>query len=98
MGWREEQEERDRKIKAELYTLVKGEAEEDLNKRFFKNFGCINFRSDEFFHELALARAYHAHHAMLHPDLHAMETTHPYRCYTVCKCKCGFQEEVDSSD
>lgn len=98
MGWREEQEERNRKIGAELYTLVKSEAEEDLNKRFFKNFGCINFRSEEFFHELFLARAYHAHHAKLHPELHDLHETTPYSCYHVTKCKCGFREECDSGD
>ena len=46
-------------LKLELDELKLSSAEEELNSRFFKDFGCINFQSDEFYHELGLARLWH---------------------------------------
>lgn len=94
----EEYEERQKKLIAEVDKLIEDCSMEDLEKRFFKNFGCINFRSDEFFHELNLARVFHRFHARLHPELHNLHEETPYNCYHVTKCKCGFCEEYDSGD
>ena len=85
-------------LKIELDELKLHGSEEDLNIRFFKDFGCINFQSDEFFHELGLARLWHAEHMKLHPERHAVTTKEPYRCYHETVCKCGFKEACDSSD
>lgn len=93
-----EQEERQRKIEAELDELERTTSEDDLKKRFFKDFGCINFQSDEFFHELNLARRYHARQEKKHPKEHRLEFTEPFRCYHQTKCTCGYAEACDSSD
>ena len=84
-------------LKLELDELKLHGTEEDLNRRFLKDFGCINFQSDEFLHELGLARLWHAEQLKLHPDKHAVTTKEPYRCYHVTECTCGFKEACDSS-
>lgn len=71
---------------------------EDLKKRFFKDFGCINFKSDEFFHELNLARAFHEWDMKINPKDHKISKYYRYRCYHVIECSCGFSEACDSSD
>lgn len=91
-------EERARKLDEELEKLKQTVSEEELCKRFFKDFGCINFASDEFIHELSLARRYHAYHLAKHPEAHEMRDYERYRCYHVSECKCGFSEACDSSD
>ena len=96
----EEYNEAQRKLSNELDQLEASTPEEDLAKRFFKNFGCINFRDDEFFHELNLARMFHARHMKRHPEAHPggiVETT-PYTCYHQFTCACGFKEAYDSGD
>ena len=85
-------------LKLELDELKLKNSEEDLNKRFFKKFGCINFQSDEFFHELNLARLWHEEQMKLHPEQHNLIFEEPYRCYHVTKCQCGYSEACDSSD
>ena len=85
-------------LKLELDELKLSSTEEELNRRFFKNFGCINFMSDEFYHELSLARLWHEEQMKLHPEQHKLESTEPYRCYHVTQCKCGYKEACDSSD
>ena len=52
---------------------------------------------DEFFHELGLARLWHAEQLKLHPEKHAITTKEPFRCYHVTECACGFKEACDSS-
>ena len=85
-------------LKLELNELKLKNTEEELNKRFLKNFGCINFQSDEFFHELGLARLWHAEQRKLHPEKHEVSSKEPYCCYHVTECTCGFREACDSSD
>ena len=84
-------------LKLELDELKLHGTEEDLNRRFLKDFGCINFQSDEFFHELGLARLWHAVQLMLQPEQNAITTREPFRCYHVTECACGFKEACDSS-
>lgn len=98
MGWREEQEAKQKKIKNELDTLMIHYTQEELEKRFLKRFGCINFRNEDFYHELELAREFHKRHQELHPEMHEIHEYDKYRCYHVIECKCGFNEECDSSD
>jgi len=98
MGWREEYEERQKKLIAEVDALWENGGEEQLAKRFFKNFGCINFVPADVEHELGLARTFHDFHKKLHPEMHQMTETEPYRCYHVSRCKCGFCTACDSSD
>ena len=98
MGYREEYEKQQAVLRKELDTLLKTEDQKTLEKRFFKNFGCINFREEEFMHELGLARLFHDWHAKLHPELHDKHEKEPMRCYHVTTCKCGFEEACDSSD
>ena len=85
-------------LKMELDELKFHETEEDLNRRFFKNFGCINFQSKEFYHELGLARLWHDEQMKLHPEKHAVTSNEPFRCYHETACTCGFKEACDSSD
>ena len=63
MGWREDYEKEHAELKAELGSLIVGEGIKPLEERFFKNFGCINFRNADFFHELKLARMFHLWHS-----------------------------------
>ena len=85
-------------LKMELNELKFHETEVVLNRRFFKNFGCINFQSKEFYHELGLARLWHAEQMKLHPEKHAVVSNEPFRCYHETACTCGFKEACDSSD
>ncbi len=89
---------RQRQLNEELDFLESTMAEDQLEKRFLKNFGCINFQNEEFFHELGLARVYHARHMKKYPGMHEVRTHEPYRCYHVTECKCGFAEAYDSGD
>lgn len=97
MGYKEEYEEKQRKLGLELDELAKTCTEAELDARFFKNFGCINFKSDEFFHELGLARLWHKRQIENHPDKHKVEYATPFNCYHETFCKCGFKEACDSS-
>ena len=85
-------------LKLELDELRLKFTEDELNKRFLKNHGCINFQSDAFFHELGLARLWHAEQAKLHPEQHTTRNYDKWRCYHVTECTCGFSEACDSSD
>lgn len=85
-------------LQAELDQLLEKFTLAELEKRFLKNFGCINFKSDEFMHELKLARAFHEFHMKLYPELHDLHEYEKYRCYHITTCKCGFEEAADSSD
>lgn len=100
MGYREEYEAKMKKIRAELEQIIdqNPNGKEDLDKRFLNDFGCINFQSDEFFHELDLAREYHRCMKKAYPEEHEVHGYDPYSCYHVTKCKCGFSEAYDSSD
>ena len=98
MGWREEYEAKQRKIETEVRNLIAVESLEDLDKRFFKNFGCINFISEEVQHEFDLASKYHEIREAAEPGLHDCHEKEPMRCYHVTTCKCGFSWACDSSD
>ena len=86
------------KIQLELCELHNSCTKQQLDDRFLKNFGCINFKSDDFIHELDLAREYHRQLIEKYPNEHRLTLHQPYRCYTVTSCKCGFSEACDSSD
>ena len=94
----QERAERESQLDLELDKLEAVCLPEELDKRFLKNFGCINFQSDEFYHELNLARKWHARKTEKHPKQHKVEFAEPYRCYHETFCHCGFKEACDSSD
>lgn len=85
-------------INDEIDRLMATCSEEELDKRFLKHFGCINFKGEEFGKELYLAREYHKRHMAAHPALHDFKRYNKWSCYEVCECKCGFNEECDSGD
>lgn len=85
-------------IDKELDDLIATYSPHELEVRFFKNFGCINFKTDEDMYELKLARAYHDFHKKWQPELHDEHEYEKWRCYHVTTCKCGFEEACDSSD
>ena len=85
-------------VKDEVDKLMAACPEEELNKRFLKHFGCINFKPEEFGKELYLAREYHKRHMAAHPEMHDFKVYDRWRCYEVRECKCGFNEECDSGD
>lgn len=98
-NWREEYEAEQKRLNHEIDEMLTTDCTpEDLDKRFFKNFGCINFQSKEFFHELGLARIWHARQMKLCPEKHELHNTEPYRCYHQTSCSCGYSEACDSSD
>lgn len=90
-------EEMMKKTRDEVTALAKTTKKADLEKRFLRNFGCINFKDDAFCHELDLAREYHRRHKKVFPELHDEHIEHPYRNYDKTVCKCGFGEECDCS-
>ena len=98
MGYREEYEAKQRKIETEVRNLMAVESLEDLNKQFFKNFGCINFIDEEKQHEFDLACQYHTIREAAEPGLHDTHEEEPMRCYHVTTCKCGFSWACDSGD
>lgn len=91
-------EERQKKIRDEVTALARTMKKADLEKRFLRSFGCINFKDEAFEHELALAREYHRRHKKVFPELHDEHVEHPYRNYDKTVCKCGFSEECDTGD
>ena len=91
-------EERMKHVRDEVTALARTTKKADLEKRFLRDFGCINFKDDDFYHELDLAREYHRRHKKVLPELHAEHVTHPYREYDKITCKCGYGEEYDYSD
>lgn len=97
---RQIREELEKAIEDEVTSLMNTTSAEDLKKRFLRNFGCINFKGNDFYYELTLARAYHARlcNDPAHKDEHKHFSYEPYRCYHVTGCSCGFQEECDSGD
>ena len=102
MSWKEDYEVRQREIKDELDALAQrfGSRDklEELDKRFLKDHGCLNFKTEAEMHEVELARAWHKICMEVDPEEHDLHEEEPYRCYHVTKCKCGFQEACDSSD
>ena len=98
MGWREEHEEKQRQLQAELNELIDTTEKSVLDKRFLRNFGCINFISGEAQHEFDLAQMYHELWEKWIPEFHDTHEEEPMRCYHVTKCKCGFSWACDSSD
>ena len=98
MGWKEDYDDKQRKIKDEIDALVQVYEEDKLDKRFLKNHGCLNFKTEAEMHEVELARAWHKFRTLAKPEEHNLHEEEPCRCYHVTKCKCGFQEECDSSD
>ena len=97
MTWLEEHKAKQKKINDELDLLLKENGEEVLKKRFFKRFGCINGLGEASMAELMLARNFHARIKELEPELHDERETTPSNCYHVTSCKCGYNEECDSS-
>lgn len=69
-----------------------------IRQMYFKDYGCINFKTKEFYDGLQFARDLHDIDEARHPELHDKHTTEPYRCYHKTVCKCGFSEACDSSD
>ena len=98
MGWKEDYDAKQREIKDEIDALVQVYGEDKLDKRFLKNHGCLNFKTEAEMHEVELARAWHKFRTLAKPEEHNLHEEEPCRCYHVTKCKCGFQEECDSSD
>ena len=98
MSWKEEYEAKQRKIETEVRNLMAAERLEDLDKRFFKDFDCINFINEEKQHEFDLACKYHEIREAAEPRLHDCHEKETMRCYHVTKCKCGFSWACDSSD
>ena len=100
MSWKEDYEARQRAVKEELDVLVREymNKPEELDMRFLKNHGCLNFKTEAEMHEVELARAWHKICMEVDPEEHDLHEEEPYRCYHVTKCKCGFQEACDSSD
>lgn len=98
MGWREEYEAKQRKLETELNDLIANTAKCDLDKRFLRNFGCINFISEEAQHEFDLAQMYHKYWEKWLPEFHDTHEEETMRCYHETKCKCGFAWACDSSD
>lgn len=102
MDWRAKYEAQMKADEAEVKKLMADPANtpEVLKKRFLRNFGCINFKSDEWMHELELARAYHRILIRLPEEAgkHKSFSREPYRCYCETGCSCGFCEACDSSD
>ena len=98
MGWKEDYDAKQREIKDEINALVQVYGEDKLDKRFLKNYGCLNFKTEAEMHEVELARAWHKFRTLAKPEEHNLHEEEPCRCYHVTKCKCGFQEECDSSD
>ena len=91
-------EEYHKKIVAEVNALIENVGHAELEKRFFKDYGCINFRDDDYMHEVNLAREYHRQHTELFPHLHDKHEIQPYNCYHQTVCKCGYSEAYDSGD
>lgn len=87
-----------KQIADEVDELMWQFTEEELNKRFLKNHGCLNLKSEEYLHEVDLAREYHKRQKVLQPEAHDEQEIEPYRCYHQTICKCGFSEACDSSD
>lgn len=98
MDYKKAYEMKMQKVRAEVDVLMTENSEPTLTARFLKDFGCINFKSDEFYHELDLAREYHKRHMELRPMMHELQKSELYRCYYQTTCKCGFAEADDSSD
>jgi hypothetical protein len=96
----------ERKRQAELRAIEKEEARvfyensdpAVIRQMYFKDYGCINFKSDEFYKALRFARDLHDIDEARHPELHDKRSTEPYRCYHKVECKCGYSEACDSSD
>ena len=97
-SWRLEYEELQRRLKSEIDELKAHHTKEELDKRFFINFGCINFCSVERGHEIALALIYHSMRMAENPSAHKITDSEPYSCYHLTKCTCGYSEACDSSD
>lgn len=96
-------EEEQKQIRREVESLIcsyqdgdKGKKE--LDKRFLRDHGCINFVTDDYMHEVKLARVYHYLSMAAYPEEHDCHEEEPYRCYHKTVCKCGFSEACDSSD
>lgn len=94
--WQEKRKLEQDEIDLELDKLEVVCLPEELDKRFLKDFGCINLRSDEFYYELNLARKWHARLLNRYPEQHKLEFVEPYRCYHETFCRCGFREASDS--
>lgn len=94
MDWEKHMKE----IKDEVTALAKVTKKADLEKRFFRDFGCINFLDDAAMHEVELASEYHRRHMKVLPELHDEHVETPWRSYEKTVCKCGFSKACDSSD
>ncbi len=98
MTWLEEYNTEKKRINDTIDFLLKTNGVEDLKKRFFKDFGCLNGLGEDSMAEFMLARNFHARIAKLNPELHDEHETTRGRCYHVVSCKCGYSEECDSGD
>ena len=85
-SWRQEYEERQRALESEVNELKAHYTKDELDKRFFINFGCINFCSEERGHEIALARIYHFMCMAENPSAHKITDSEAYSCYHLTKC------------
>lgn len=96
--WKQKYDERCKKLDAELDKLQATVNKEDLDKRFLKNFSCINFIDDKAQWEFDLAKRYHGRLEKAEPAKHDCRTRETFRSYEETKCPCGFEYAVDSSD
>lgn len=96
--WEKKHEEQSKKLDAELDALQAAKSKEELDKRFLKNFSCINFIDDKAQHEFDLAKRYHERAEKAEPNAHSCRTRETFRNYEETKCPCGFAFAIDSSD
>lgn len=89
-----------KKLDAELDKLLAANGKAALDKRFLKDFQCINaFTFDDAAqHEFDLAKRYHDREMEAAPAKHNCRTKETFRCYDETSCTCGFKYAVDSSD
>lgn len=97
-SWEQKHIERQKKLDAELDKLQATASNDDLDKRFLKDFGCVNFIDDKAQWEFDLARQYHKRLEKAEPAKHDCRTRETFRSYEETKCPCGFKFAMDSSD
>lgn len=96
--WQKKYEEKCKRLDAELDKLQAAKSKDELDKRFLKDFSCINFIDDKAQHEFDLAKRYHERAEKAEPNAHECRTRETFRSYEETKCPCGFAFAVDSSD
>lgn len=89
---------------AELKLIIGQNGEnitDEIRKKWFINYGCCNWWSEEWSDQFALGSLVHYLDSKNHPELHkpiACWDNKPIRGYHHNKCSCGFEHSHDSSD